>query len=154
MVAPAIDISLLGAKELENALKKLPDIVQKRIVRSSLLKVAKRVHKETLARVPVDTGRLKAGLAAENKPVLQKRQNAVVYYLNPPTRAFLGIAPDYEWYYPWSLEFGYTRKDGFHVPPHPYIRPAVDENMDIYHGMMRRDINKGIVRNMKRLAKK
>lgn len=158
MAKPAVDISVLGAKELERALSKLPDKVQRTVVRSANRKVAKKVHSEVVRRAPVDTGTLKAAFQATNKPRLKTYPTAVVYYLDFPTRAQLGIPADTkakkQGFYPLHLEYGFISRFGRTVPPHPYIRPAVDENIDVYHGMMRHDINKGIIRNMRRLAKK
>ncbi len=154
MAKPAVDISVLGAKELERALSKLPDKVQRSVVRSANRKVAKKVHSETMQRVPVKTGKLKAALAAENKPRLKTLPTAVVYYLDLPRRELLGISPKDPFYYPTHVEFGFVSSSGKVVPPHSYIRAAVDENIDVYHGMMRHDINKGIIRNLKRMAKK
>ena len=154
MAKPAIDITLLGSKELERALAKLPDLAQRTVVRAANRKVAKRVHAETMSRVPVKTGKLKAALAAENKPRLKTFPKAVVYYLDLPKRELLGIAPDYPWFYPFHVEYGYVSQYGVTVPPQSYIRAAVDENIDMLHGMMRHDINKGIERTLRRLAKK
>ena len=153
MAKPAVDITLLGDKRLERMFREIPDKAQRTVVRSALRRVAKKVHAETMSRVPVKTGKLKAALAAENKPRLKTFPKAVVYYLNLPRRDLLGIAPDYPWYYPTHVEYGFVRQDGVTVPPHSYIRAAVDENLDVYHGMMRHDINKGIERTLRRLAK-
>ncbi len=154
MAKPAVDITILGSKELERMLSLIPDKMQRSVVASANRKVAKKVHAYTMERVPVKTGKLKAALAAKNKPRKKTFPTAVIYYLDLPDRAPLGIAPDYEWYYPASLEYGFTNKYGINVPPHPFIRPAVDENIDILHGMMRHDINKGIEKQMRKLAKK
>ena len=158
MAKPAVDISVLGAKELERALSKLPDLTQRKVVRMTNRKVAIRVHKEVMRRVPVDTGNLRDALAAENKPRLKKYPTAVVYYLDFPSRVALGIPKDTrankQGYYPLHLEYGFINSRGVTVPPHPYIRPAVDDNIDVYYGIMRHDINKGIEREMRKLAKK
>lgn len=153
MAKPAVDISILGAKELERALSLLPDKVQRSVVSSANLKVAKKIHPETVRRVPVDTGKLKAALQAQNKPRKKTQATAVIYMLDLPTRAALGIDPADPWYYPAIVEYGYTAKGGRQVPPHSYIRAAVDEMIDVWHGMMRHDINKGIEKQMRKLAK-
>lgn len=154
MAKPAVDISVLGAKALERALSKLPDKVQRSVVASANRKVAKKIHAETVRRVPVDTGKLKAALAAQNKPRKVTRPTIVMYFLDLPVRSLLDIDPSSPWYYPAHVEYGYTATGGRQVPPRSYLRAAVDEKIDVWHGMMRHDINKGIEKQMRRLAKK
>ena len=135
-------------------LEKLPDAAAKKAVAPALKKVAKRVHAFTMARVPVDTGNLKAAMAKQNKPRRQRSRKAIIFNLDLPERHLLGIAPDSPYYPPAYVEYGYSHTSGVHVPARPFIRPATDENIDLLHGMMRHDIRKGIEREAAKLGKR
>jgi len=153
MAQPVVDISLLGSKRLERMLKQIPDKMQRSVVASATRKVAKKIHAETISRVPVDTGALKAAMQAQNKPRKVTTKTSVIYYLDLPGRELLDIDPGSKWYYPAIVEYGYT-SGSVTVAPRSYIRSAVDEKIDVWHGSMRHDISKGIERQMRKLAKK
>lgn len=157
MARPAVDISMIGDKELERMLTKLPDVVQRRVATSAIMKAAKTAHGLMIQAVSgnpvgVDTGRLLMAIAAE-KPVKQRRPTAVVYYISLPERIRLGIPPKGRWYYPTHVEYGYTRKDGTTVPPKSFLRKPIDTHRSALIKQMGDDIRKGVIRNMKRLAK-
>jgi hypothetical protein len=151
---------MIGDKELQRMLQRLPDRAQVKAVKPALRLAAKRIHPEIVKRVPVDTGRLKAAVEAEARPILlkrSKRSTMIGYLLGLPRREVIGIPLGEEGtknYYPAFVEYGYTTKDGRTAAPRSYIRAAVDENIEHLHSTLARDINKGIIKQMRRLAKK
>ena len=158
MARPAVDISMIGDKKLELMLKKIPDIAQRRVVTSAVSKTAKAVHSLTIQAVSgnpvgVQTGKRLTAMIA-SKPKKQRRTTAVVYYIDIPDRASAGVAKDAKWFPPIHVEYGYVGEHGNTVPPHSYLRKPVDEHESALLADMGKDIRKGIIRNMKRLAKK
>ena len=163
MAKPAVDISMIGDKELERTFKKLPDIVQRRIGVTAMKQAANESHSLLIQAVSgnpvgVDTGRLLTAFAAV-KPEKQRRKESIVFYVGQfPTREQLGIPPSTsgvkDWYYPTLLEYGYIDKSGRAIPARSFLRKPVDNNRARLIAGIATTINKGIIRNMKRLAKK
>lgn len=96
------------------------------------LKIASRhVLQRARQLVPVDTGKLRAGLEDIAIPV---RPGRFVFgrIVRTPTREKLGIPKDYPWYYPAAVEYGYTRrtKSGkvVKVLARPFIKPAQESS--------------------------
>lgn len=148
-MALVVDIKLLGNKELEKQLAKLPEASQKKPVRSAMRKSNNRLKRAIVAAAPVDTGTLKAALAA-TKVRSGRRSRSYLQSLWPlPKRELLGISADAKGYYPTSVEFGTSKR-----PPQSYIRATVNAMHDAEIGKIGNDIGKGIVREAKRLASK
>lgn len=126
-MAAAVDITLLGQKQLERKLELLAAKTQKTIVRRAVRASAKRTLAEIVHNIQsaqlVDSGRLLA--AFQKAKVLQAANKRDLIRIGPawPTRAELGIDPKDKGYYPFSLEFGHPNAAAV-----PFIRPAVDEN--------------------------
>ena len=158
MAKPVVDISMIGDKELEQMLKKLPDIAQRKVVAAAARKSSKRsislvVQAVSGNPVGVDTGRLLTGMALA-KPQKQPSKEAVVYYMFLPSRDQLNIAYDDLFFYPLHVEYGYIDRNGHAVSAKSYLRSTIDDNKKMLVSQMGMDIRKGIIRNMKRLAKK
>ena len=160
--ANPIDISIFGNKELERALAQFEPKVQKRVVRRVLRRSAERIKLAVMLNwsgrvVQEDTG--KTVDAIEAKSIKFERGGRfglrAVWYL--PRRDELGIPEwPYEWYYPFAVEYGYTRtaRAPVTVPPKPPIRRAVNDNMEREHARMERDLGKGIEREARKAFKK
>jgi len=146
-MASAVDISLVGDKALTKKLHRLEGPAQKRIVRKGLRVGAKPVLAAAKAKVPVKTGRTKAGLKIRSAGRSRSRIGVVV---KTPPRAALGIAADDPNYYPMSVEYGHSTKGGGHVPARPFMRPALDENAQQVLGIIRREIGAGIEREARK----
>lgn len=117
-----INIELLGEPELQRKLDALDRKVQRKVVRKAIREGAKPVLAAAKAKVPVDTGALKAGLKLR---ALKRSRTGFGVYIRTPTRAELDIPDDDESYYPAVVEYGAEFS-----PPQPYMRPAMDENRD------------------------
>ncbi len=158
MPRAAIDISLAGDKEL---LKQLANLgkpsTQKKAVRPALRKSAKRIKPRVLANLsgsPVSpkTGRLLAAMAAEKIHALTRSRGIIGAGFDLPNRESLGIDPSDKYFYPFAVEYGHVRGAGKSAaPPHPFIRPAVDDNREQELNLIAADIGKGII---KQAAKK
>jgi len=141
----AVDISLFGDKELERKLKRLEGKAQKRIVKKAMRRSSKRI----MTRVAInasgrvireDTGALSDAIAdAKPKSVTRRGVMSIVFPF--PTRAELNIPAGAKGYYPAALEYG-TRKR----PPRPFIRKAVNDNMDREIEAMRKEMHADIKR--------
>ncbi len=151
MARPAIDISLVGDKELLKQLANLgKPATQKKAVRPALRKSAKRIKPRVLANLsgsPVapHTGRLLAAMAAQKVHAIGRSRTVIGAGFDMPTRESLGIDPSDKYYYPIAVEYGHVRGAGKSAaPPRPYIRPAVDSNRESELNQIGKDIGKGI----------
>lgn len=149
-MALAVDISVIGARELERKLKKLDTRIQKKVVRQALRTSAKRVKKRVVnnlsnTRVMVQSGKLlNAFKNAKTKSFTRRYGIRIGHVL--PSREELGI-PAYQsgkkdaGYYPYFVEYGHGD-----VPAHPFLRPAIDEHKNMEFHRIGRDIGRNIER--------
>lgn len=157
MAKPVIDISFLGGKALERALSQLPDRIQRKVVRQSLRKSAKRVNTyivQHLSGIPVspDTGRWLIAQSAQKPKSGKRSRRGVRIELPYPTREELGIAAGDKYFYPAAIEYGTqkTRQGRGPLPAFAPIRRAVNENTEKEHRLMGAEIGKGIEREARR----
>lgn len=148
-----VDIKMLGDKELERQLAKLPEASQKKPVRSAMRGSNNRLKKAIVAAAPVATGKLKAALVA-TKVKSGRRSRSYLQSIWPlPRRELLGIPQDTtekkQGYYPTAVEYG-TKT----CPPQSYVRATVNAMHDAEVAKISDDIGKGIIREAKRLAGK
>lgn len=134
-----------GIEQIEEAFRQLAGPQQRSVMRSALRKSGKRIKGriETNlggAVVKVQTGNLREAFRSA-EIVSKARKGRVVVGIAPPTRAELGISADDTSYFPYAIEYGHVR-----APAHPYIRPAVDEDIDGERRRIREDVGKGIDR--------
>jgi len=142
-VTLAVDLRVLGVPELERKLKRLEAATQKKVVRQALRKSATRTKARVVdnlsgEKVNVQTGVLrqafkKAKIRGETKR--GRIRIGIVF----PERDALGITPDDKHYYPTAVEYCHGN-----VPPHPYMRPAIDEHRTGELRLIGRDIGNGI----------
>ncbi len=145
----AIDISVFGDKALERKFARLGPKLEKKIMRPVLRKAAKRIRPAIAQAAPVDTGRLKAALAtAPIRSIRSRTQIRIVVKM--PERDALGIPDGAKGYYPYAIEYGCTKKSGRVVAARSYIRATVDARMDSEHTALRRDIQRGIIKEAKK----
>jgi len=147
-MAGIIDISLLGDKALTRKLNKLPNRVQKKVVRQSMRKAAKPLLtsiKHAIGEIRVTgehTDRLRRGMKI--KSVKRSRSRLGVEIITP-RRQELDIADSDKSYWPANIELG-TRN----APPQKFIRDTVDSNRTQTMGIIRREIASGIIREAKK----
>lgn len=157
MPDPLVNIQVFGNKALERSLASFPRRVQRTIVRSTLRKSLKRLKGhvvQNLSGYPVapDSGRYLAAMIAAKPKALPRRRNSFGIGFDMPPREELGISPGYEWYYPMSLEYGYTRtaRAPVTVPPKAPIRRAVNAHQAAELQFMAADIGRGIYRQARK----
>ena len=158
-MAAAFQITALGDRALEEALRLLPDEVQDKVIKSSLRKALKRIIKPAIvARTPVKSGRLKAAMERGRIKVLRSRRGPFGMGYVMPKRSELGIDPSDPFYYPAMIEYGYTRSHTrglFHsdrpvsARPIPWIRATTDAAASRVFRFLSVDIGKGIARRLK-----
>lgn len=106
-----IDISFLGAKELERRLRRLPDKMQNKIVRRALRASNVRLR-EAITRavsgniLEIQTGRLSSGMGSAPIRVDPRGRGRFAIGTVLPEREVLDISAKDKWYYPTALEYG------------------------------------------------
>lgn len=149
MAAPIVDISLIGDKALIKALGKLPGAVQKKVVRQTMRKSLKRVYKAVVAAVPVDTGRLRAAMAAQRVRAGKRSRTSITFSVEMPERDLLGIDPGSPWFYAAHVEYGHGT-----VAPRSYIRATVNRIEKAEHNLMRLEITRGVEKEFEKMIAK
>jgi HK97 gp10 family phage protein len=139
----SIDISMLGDRELEKTLARLPDVAQKRVVRKAFTKGGRVVLAAVKRHTPVKTGALKKGIKSRAG---KARRGAVVRSVMLPYREELGIPADAKHYYPAAVEYGHGN-----VPPHSFLRKGYDEVEEQVFSLVKREIGDGIQREFLKL---
>jgi len=144
-----VNISVLGVPELQKELKRLTEKAQKNAVRPAMRASAKRIKGyviENLSNNKVDVQSGTLLRAFQETPIrAASRRNFIRVGLAYPEREYLGIAAGAKYYYPTAVEYGHKiAGSSERVPPHPYMRPAVDEHKTAEWAQIARDIGKGI----------
>lgn len=143
MARELFKVSIVGLKELEEALNQLHPKIRKRIATRTLKKALEPVYDETVRRVPVgETGRLAAGI----KMTSTNRNNT--HRADVVSRA------------PHShlVEFGHRMVSrhgldtGKFVPGKPFMRPAWDNNTGKILTTIEKDLRDELARHAKRSA--
>lgn len=147
----AIDISLLGEKALQQKLKKLPGVVQRKVVTRAMRNEAKRVkarvvHNLSGVKVGVVTGQTLAAFKRAKVRSGAHKRGTIRLGMVMPTREELRIPPGAKHFYVGAVEYGHKG-----APPHPFIRPAVDEHKEQSRRALAAEIGRGIVREAKKL---
>lgn len=135
-MAASITIKVDGLQELAQAMKKLDDLTQKKVVRSMGNAGAQLVKRDAVARAPEDTGLLKANivvvrlrrtnLAVEYAVMIRRVQHT---YANTKANIRAGKAKkiylaEGPAYYGRFIEFGTVK-----MAPRPFLRPALEGNI-------------------------
>lgn len=180
MTKPYVDITLIGAPELQAKLQALDLAVQKRIVRAAFRKSARRIKQRIITNISGDPVEVRTGTylaawkATKIAAGLQKR-GRIRIGIRYPEREDLGIKPADPYYYPYAIEYGHAsagrggrRKDektgrakwrGRTPAPKdvsaiPHVRPAVDGHLTEELAVIKQDIAAGIVREATKAAAK
>lgn len=158
-MASMFDLRMIGDKEVERALGALPRELQTKTVRTALRKSGGRVKTELLLNLTgrileEETGALVA--AYEMQPVRTRRQpdGTVVASIKTPTQVQLGLPRprhdptiDVE-HYGMIQEYGQPDQ-----PPRPFMRKAVDDNVEREHRLIGQDVGAGTERAWRRLTR-
>jgi len=118
-------LTVTGLRELEEALKRLPEAVAKKVLRKSVRAGAKLVVDEARANVPVDTGLTRRAIAARGGRSRYANSVINVGVLSSGAKArryikIKGVKVDVPYYWKY-LEFG-TKN----APAQPFLRPAFE----------------------------
>lgn len=110
-----IDLRIIGDTMVMRAVNALEKKMARRFVKTAMRAAGKVALAESIARVPVDTGRLRDSLHIVNKIGVRGLTGVKI---ESGKREELGIASDAKYYYPAIVE--YRQKS--------YLRAAIDEN--------------------------
>ena len=143
-MAGIIDISIVGDKALERALRRLPTPAsQRKAVRPALRASVKRVRPKIAAAAPVLTGDMREKLAKAKIRSVGKRGEFKFATLQPDDKDD-AIALR-------ANEYGSAKRG---IPPRGFIRRTVDVNKQAEVKLIGRDIGTGIEKEWARLARK
>ncbi|BDG59639.1 HK97-gp10 family putative phage morphogenesis protein [Caldinitratiruptor microaerophilus] len=115
-----------GARELIRAFDRLSDELKGQVLAEAAKAGAEVIRAEASRRAPRKTGDLARSIVAE---VLEQA----------PGKVTVGVGPDKDRFYGRFVEFGHALVRGArkaekkvvgHVPPHPFLRPALDEGAE------------------------
>ncbi len=123
------ELQIKGLKELDARLKKLPDVVQRRILGAATAAAARVVQKSAKSQAPAKTGRLKKNIVVRTK----RTRTGTVSRVTLRTKG-KGTDPKNA-YYGRFVEFG-TKKQA----ARPFLRPAFDSNVNQAIQTMRKKI--------------
>jgi HK97 gp10 family phage protein len=142
-MSPKIRID--GLKEVQAALRKLPDSTAKNVIRRVLKKRAQPVADDAQARAPVARGHLRRSVAVTTK--LTKRQRSQHRKLGKgDVEMFIGAGPDPAAH---MQEYGTSKE-----PPQPFMRPAWDGGWYRLLMGVKEDMWSEIRKSSKRLMRK
>lgn len=119
----AFDVVLEGNVKLQRELKRLPDVVRRRILRPAVKRALSPITKDAKRRAPVRTGQLKRSIG--NVVRTYKRSGIVWGGVGPRTgfKVFIDGEPVDPVHYAHLVELGTHGEPG-----HPFLRPALDAN--------------------------
>lgn len=118
-MAKGFTVKVEGLKDLENALKQLPQANAKAVLRRTLKEAGEPIAKSARAKAPKFEMHLSESIDVGTK--LSRRQ-AGLHKKQSPVEMFVGPGPDPAAHLD---EFG-----SVHGPAQPFMRPAWDENKD------------------------
>lgn len=141
----SLKVRMEGLKEVQAALRKLPDSTAKNVIRRVLKKNGQPIADDAQARAPVARGHLRRSVAVTTK--LTKRQRSKHRKLGKgDVEMFIGAGPDPAAH---MQEFG-TSKDA----PQPFMRPAWDGGWRRLWTGIRQDMWDEIRKSSERLMRK
>lgn len=152
---PAINEKIvLNFKDIRKALEKLPKNVSKRVVRRALYAGATVVRDAARAKVPVQTGALRASIVARASSPSTKASslggNELVASVGIARKKFLRgkRKGKYPRRYAHIVEFGSRR-----MAARPFMRPALDTQIDSILGTIAAKMREGINEEAARLKR-
>lgn len=139
------EFKLIGAKELENALKQFPKSVAKAALRQTLKKAAKPILSSARANAPRRTGKLAKSIVISTrlKRTQRKRYETGV-------SLFVGSTSSRAHWF----EFGFYPGGGAKFVKRPFLRPAWDANKARVKEIFEKEIWKVMEKKASQLARK
>lgn len=153
-----VDISVLGDKALERALRQLPDKYEGKAVRPALRASAKRVKLlvvQAFSGTPIGvrTGRTLTAIIGQRAHAIPRKGGWIGAAFDWPTRGELGLPPGDKGYWPFILEYG-SPNDPERHPAYAPVRSTVNRAEGRELATITRHIAKGVERQWAQLAKR
>lgn len=146
-MARPVEIKLEGFKELNQALKQMPEKVALSVIRSSMRKAAQPILQKARELAPDDSGRLRHFLAMGSK----KRRDVIlieVGALNMSEKKLAKQGLTSQPYYAKFTEYG-TKSQ----PAQNWLQEAIVETKDAYLDTLRNDLSRRIEREFSKTVK-
>lgn len=147
-----MSVQVKGFKELERALKALPDRVRRKVMRAAMSAAGTPVLKAARAKAPKESGLLRKSLA---KKTTINRKRASVATIIGPRKSVVGThkgKPRKPSRYAHLAEKGFINEQGEHVPPQPFLNPAMQEQQGAALNVLQTKLGEGIEREAKKAA--
>ena len=151
-MADNVSFKIEGDLGLQRKFDAMEGKVQNKVVRPALRASAKRFKEDVIANlsgrtVQVRTGNLREAFQQTKVRALPRRRHTLGAGLPFPERSALNppIDPKDKHFWPAAVEYGHDN-----VPPHSYLRAAVDEHYQRETGEIGADLGRGINREWKR----
>lgn len=140
--------------KLIHEFQKLAFETQAKVIDGVLDKGSRLVLAAAKSLAPADTGALYLHLKIKGKSAFARggglRENSrFKRSIVTGTRREMMIDPNVKGYYPFSIEYGYRRANGVHVPARPYMRPALEQNKELIRGNMAREIKRAVEKSIR-----
>jgi HK97 gp10 family phage protein len=133
-VAKKVEFKIEGIKEAIKAFNELPVTIEKKILKSTILKVARALQSAVVRRAPVGfTGKLAESIKTSTQGLKGKLAINVV------------VKPFYSRF----LEFGTSK-----MSAKPFMRPAFDESLPQMEAAFAEALTSGVKREVKKASKK
>lgn len=142
----SMNVKVEGIKDLVKKLESMKKSKASKILRKACTKGAQPVAKSAKAQAPVETGLLKKSIGHKVKSY---PSGVVVGIVGPRvghgTEVVVNGKPEYRdpVYYSHLVELGSEQ-----APPHPFLRPAWDQNRGNVENIMRTQIGEGIEKEL------
>ena len=128
-------MKITGLSDLGRNLKALEEKVQGQVLRRAVEAGAQPVLESAKSNAPVDTGQLRDSLEITTS----LKEGTAVASVGTGEKDYQG-----ETFYASFVEYGHTTKQGKHVPPKPFLRPAFDSNKERSMGIIVDELKRGI----------
>lgn len=136
-MAVKMRVRITGADEIVRRLNVMGEAA-KEVIEPAALAGAEVIRKAASDKAPRDTGELAQSIVAEVKEIKN-------------LKATVAVGPDKDHFYGTFVELGHALVRGRrkaekrvigHVPPHPYLRPALDENKEAAQAAVAEEIRR------------
>lgn len=132
--------------------RKLPDALQKKVVRPALKDSSERLREKIVQKLARGTPvgiveRKLLGAFEAATPGVRMSRGLIVGFVPQPDDAETAIQAN-------AIEYGWTDPSGKKNPPRSFIRSTVDENAASERAKIGDDVGKGVVKQARKLAKR
>jgi HK97 gp10 family phage protein len=122
-------LNITGFKELDAALKELPDRIARNVLRGAVNAAATVIRKEAVAHVAVDTGTLKRAIYQKQIREKSDDQHQTFYVGVRAGKQYQQVkrgknTVSLDAFYAKWVEYGHVAPNGVLIPAHPFMRTA------------------------------